>query len=229
MNYPDNYDNPVFPAGPRIASTRVVGICLAVVVVLIWFVCIALGWAVRSQRVSPVIIATGGASSDWVVVQEGGMRRTIKADQALQESLIARYVRGRFSISLNAVDNDILWSECDRARDCYITGNTVGGRCALFCAGTTSVFAQFMSEVVPDYRLRATRGEHWSVSTDNMRIVPTGNVNENGGMWRVDFSVNSNMSAPFRVVAYVDVGRNKAEYPATLGFYIAGFNAYRLD
>lgn len=231
MNYPDNFDVSAFPAGTRVAASRVMAISVAVIFLLIVFVCGILVWSRGSGRIHPFLISTGyNGVGEWSIIGHDHGRRTVSAMYAMQESLVGKYIRSRFTISASGPENESVWSACDRTSDCTTTGNsTTRASCALFCAGTDDVFRKFMEDVVPNYRDRAASGERWGVDTSSIQIRSGGGVNENGGMWRAVFRVVSNMDATMTVVAYVKIARNPREYPATLGFFVADFNAYRVN
>ena len=65
--------------------------------------------------------------------------------------------------------------------------------------------------------------------TDTIQITPVGGRDmQNGGIWRVQASVWSNINASFDVVAFVRVARAAGKYPMTMGYYVTDFNAYRI-
>lgn len=230
MNYPDNFETPAFPAGTRIATSRAAAIGISVVYVLIVFVCGLLLWSARSARISPYLVATNEIPTEWRIVGYDDGARTIPAYRALQEALVAKYIQRRFYISALAQENENLWTACARDVDCTTVGNTTtGSDCALFCATTSAEFVDFQTTIVPDYQARADMGERWFVDSASIRLVPTGNVTENGGVWRARFTVTSNMDTPMIVIAYARVGRDMKQYPRTMGYFIESFNAYRLD
>ena len=230
MNYPDNFETPAFPAGTRIATSRAAAIGIAVVYALIVFVCGVLLWSARSVRISPFLVATNEMPNEWRIVGHDGGTRRMPAYRTLQEALVAKYIQRRFYISAIGAENENLWTACARETDCTTVGNTsTGGDCSLFCATTSDEFSEFQTAVVPGYMERFEMGEHWFVNSASIRMAPSGTISASGGMWRAQFTIITNMGAPIQVVAYAKVARNMQEYPRTMGYYIANFNAYRLD
>lgn len=231
MNYPDNFETPAFPAGTRIASARAVAICTAISFLVIVFLCLILVWARGSIRKHPFLVSVGyNGIGEWTVVGHDHGRRTISAARAMQEALVGKYIRARFAISGSAIENEGAWAACNRTTDCASIGNSMArSGCTLYCAGTDEVFDKFVTKVVPDYRARAAVGERWTVDASSMQIRPSSVINNDGGMWRAIFTLVSNMNASITVVAYVKIARNAKEYPGTLGFYVADFNAYRWE
>ena len=230
MQYPDNFETSAFPAGTRIAAARVVSIAVSIVLLLILFACGALLWSVRNAQISPVLVAANENPNVWRIVGAEGMRRNMRATVLLQEALIANFVKRRFYISDSMIENERMWTACDPATDCATDGNTTTGTdCALFCAATPAVFANFSNTQVPDYRYRVGQGTTWSVIPATIRILPSGWPSDMGGTWRVQFSILSNKEPPIEIVAYAKVARQMDVYPRTMGFYIADFNAYRLN
>ena len=229
--YPDNFETPAFPAGKSIAVARVAAIATGVVFALIMVACVTLVWASRSRRVHTFLIEIENPAR-WQLVGHEHDNRTISALRAMQESVVVSYVKNRFSISANPIENDIMWSECGRDIDCAKPDErSMNARpCPIYCASAATVFAQFASDIVPDYRARADAGERWSVNTDTLRVAPMDRISdERGGTWRVLFTIVSNQSAPIKMIAYVKIARISGAYPRTMGFYVADFNAYRLD
>lgn len=226
MNYPDNFETPAFPAGARIAVSRVAAIWVSVVFLLVLFVCGVLVWSTRSQRVHPFLVAVNETPNEWRIVGHDHGKRTLTYVRALQESVVGKFTELRFHISGDERTNDMMWTPCDVATDCATSGT---GRCRLFCAGGEDVFSKFHDYVLPDYRARADAGERWSVDMETIRISPVGQIQENGGVWRVRVTIISNLTAPINVIAYARVARDIKKYPRTLGYYVMDFNAYRMD
>ena len=50
----------------------------------------------------------------------------------------------------------------------------------------------------------------------------------NSGRWQVYVDVFSNINGLFKVLAFVEVGRDLQSHPATMGYYIKDFNSYRI-
>ena len=92
------------------------------------------------------------------------------------------------------------------------------------------VYNNFVAAVVPDYQLRFARGELWQIDLPSLSTMPVGQITENGGYWQIKVKLysNKNMNA-MNVLAYARVARNMDAYPNTMGYYVAEFNAYRID
>ena len=101
MRYPDEFNTPTFPAGPRIAVARVVSIAILVVFALI----IALGggiyWASKSRHIHPFLVTVDEITGTWQVVGHDHGARTISTNRAMQESVIANFIKNWYAISAN--------------------------------------------------------------------------------------------------------------------------------
>ncbi|MBQ3039474.1 MAG: hypothetical protein IJD41_02850, partial [Alphaproteobacteria bacterium] len=67
MKYPDNFDTPTFPAGPRIALSRVMAIAIMVVFALILVAGGMILWASRSQQIHPFLVSVDDVTGAWTV------------------------------------------------------------------------------------------------------------------------------------------------------------------
>ena len=149
----------------------------------------------------------------------------------MQEAAIVHFVQNWFSISDTPLENESLWRTCDRTKECGNRRDTPYGdkSCAIYCATGEDMFSRFIYDIVPDYQMRSAMGERWVVDVDSIGISPFGSVGENGGTWRINVNVHSNVSAPINIVAFAKVVRNIKSYPKYMGFYIADFNAYKIN
>lgn len=102
-------------------------------------------------------------------------------------------------------------------------------KCSLFCTSGEEVFSDFIYNVVPEYQERVSAGERWIVDKTTIQIEPAGQIKETGGTWRLSAKIQSNVSGDINVIAFVKVARNMSSYPQTLGYYIADFNAYKIN
>lgn len=231
MNYPDDFETPAFPAGRPTAIARVMAIGAMVAFLLIVFVCGMLLWAARSGRVHPFLVSVNSYTGQWQLVGHDHGQKTLVATRALQEAAIVHFVQNWFSISANSAQNESLWLTCDRTKECDSRRDAPYGdkSCAIYCATGEDIFSRFIYDIVPDYQLRAANGEKWVVDADTIDISPFGSIGENGGTWRINVSVRSNVSAPINIVAFAKMARNIKSYPQYMGFYIADFNAYKIS
>lgn len=223
MDYPGNFETPANPAGTRIAVSRFMAICASLMFLVIVFLCGILIWSSRSDKLVPFLISANGDSGEWSVVGRTLPDLEYSIERTMQESVIGNFTKLWFNISIDADENNDRWQKCERM-NC-----TGGGTCAIYCAASDELFSRFMYEVLPDYQARLDNGETWSVDEKSMVILPAGMVSELGGTWQVQVNVNSNLNNLIQVKAFVKVARNNAYYPQTMGFYVADFNAYRVN
>lgn len=231
MDYPDNFETPAFPAGKRIAVSRVLAIAASVIFLLTVAVCGLIVWSEHSVRIHPFLISVDELTGQWAIVGHSHGDRAISAWQALQESVIGNFAENWFEISLDTNTNNARWAECAVAKECGTNANRAYGdeTCALACATNATVMQNFRQNIMPKYQLRSEMRETWTLNTSSMTISPIDPVSQNGGTWQIQATVMSNDSGPISVIAYARVARDKQIYPTTMGFYIADFNAYRLN
>lgn len=229
MNYPDGYDTPAFPAGARIAVSRVMAIGASVAFLLIVFVAGMILWTSKSIKNDPFLISINQLTGDWASVGHSHGELRFSATRTLQESVVANFVQNWFAISADETENARLWKTCERTTDCTTDANLSYGdkTCAMFCATSEDVFNKFVYYVIPDYQARVMGGERWSVDMSSLQIIPQGKISDGGGAWQVIATVKSNLVGSFKVIAFAKVARQNANYPRTMGYYIADFNAYR--
>ena len=227
MNYPDDFNVPTFAAGKSIAVSRAMGIGIMAGFLLIIFLCGLLIWTIRSVRVDPYILSTGGINDEWQIITPGGERPEIQmtADQAFQESVVWKFVQDWFTISTNNDINENLWdASCSRA-DCDTSDASTP--CKIQCATSDNLFIRFQEQVLPTYEKIADNKQQWMPIVESIRITPVGNISSAGGTWRVQMMVNA-IDENMGIMAYAKVAQNKKSYPKTMGYYIADFNAYRM-
>ena len=231
MDYPNDFDTPAFPAGKALAFSRTVAIWISIVFFLIIALCAFVVYTTRLKQNYPFLIAVNPITNEWDVVTYPGKntKEIIYEHQIIQEKLVNNYVKNWFTISGNQSENEEKWKECTIA-DCdepeqFSPNNT---KCFMFCYSSEDLFTQFQKKILPEYRARVSQGtETWTVT--DMRITPSENISESGSFWQVYFFVNSSVSGPIDVVAFVDIARNEDLYPATLGYYVKDFNAYKMS
>lgn len=232
LEYPDDFNVPTFPAGPRIATSRMFGIGIMVVLFLVVIACGLILWVQRSAHVHPFVVSVNPITGQWEVVghthSENGQMTT---DQALQESVVGKFVQDWFEISADTTTNDNMWMSCDYATDCSLGKNidVKMGRCALFCVSGEEVFTHFTDSVIPGYRARVESGETWHFDMSSFQISPVGQFNANGGSWQIRGTIYSNISAPISILGYAMVKREMERYPQTMGYYVSEFSAYKLN
>lgn len=230
MDYPGNFETPAFPAGRSIAVSRTMSIWTLIAFLIIIFLCGILLWSARSDRLEPFLISTNNETGEWTVVGHSSGILEYSKEHTMQESVIGNFARNWFNISENATDNDAVWQKCDRSV-CADTGTIMiaAHKCALYCAMGDDLYSRFIYEALPDQHARSNAGEVWELDDASMKITPAGEISENGGTWQLNATIYSNINEIIEVRAFIKVARNKAYYPQTWGFYIADFNAYRMN
>ncbi|MBQ4070693.1 MAG: hypothetical protein IJD52_05000 [Alphaproteobacteria bacterium] len=231
MDYPDDFNTPTFPAGRRIAVSRVMGICIMVVFFLIVCTCGLLLWTQRSVKVHPFLIDTNEITGAWNIVGHGHLHdSTISATRTLQESVLIDFMQKWFQLSDSATVNELVWQSCDLS-ECG-DENRVGmdaDRCSLFCNVGGELFMTFIETVVPNYQARYANGETMSLDFSTLQITPLGEIGTDGGIWQIQAVVHSNLSGPVQFLAYAHVMSDRQNHPNTMGYYIADFNAYKVN
>ena len=232
MEYPDDFNVPAFPAGPRIATSRMFGIGIMVVLFLVVITCGLLLWVQRSAQVHPFVVSVNPITGQWEVVGHMHTDNSIMTtNHALQESVVGKFIQDWFEISADTKTNDNMWMACDYATDCSLNKNidVKMGRCALFCVSGEEIFTNFTESVIPGYRTRVESGETWHFDMSSFQISPVGIFDSTGGSWRIEGTIYSNMSAPISVLGYAVVKRDMERYPQTMGFYVSDFSAYKMN
>lgn len=232
MEYPAGFDTPTFPAGSRVAATRVVAIAIMTVFFLIVCACGLLLWAQRAATIHPFLVSIDNVTGQWMVVGHNhGRVREITTSQSLQESVIGKFIQYWFWISASDNVNAALWRSCDRDIQCNPENKTGidTEECAIFCMAGEDIYSRFITSVVPDYQSRVVNGETWLLDMASIKTTPIGTIQDAGGMWQVRATVYSNKSGPIDILAYVRVSQNATLFPQTMGYYISDFNAYKIN
>lgn len=233
MDYPNNFDTPAFPAGSRIAISRFMVIVSCILFLLIIFMCITLLWAARSKRIDPFIVSVDEITGEWMVVDHGHGNKPMEypALWSMQQSVVGNFTENWFTISQNTEQNEKMWQTCERTKFC---GNEDIRQynektCALYCLSGEELFSNFIYNIVPDYQNRVSNGERWVIDKTEIQIEPAGQIIDAGGTWRVTATLQSNISGEIDIIAFVKVARKTSSYPQTLGYYVADFNAYKIN
>ena len=228
MNYPDDFNVPNFAAGKSIAISRTMGIGIMSAFLVVLFLCGILVWTIRSVNVEPYILIPGGINDEWTVVRPGGdvPQYEMTAAQAVQQSLVWKFVQQWFTISNNGDVNANLWTDSCHRSDCDVDDATTP--CQIFCTTGDDLFHRFRNNVLPTYEKYADAGEYWIPVTNSINITPVGGVNDVGGTWRVQMSVSIMGGKQMNILAYAKVAKNPKIHAGDFGYYIADFNAYRV-
>ena len=235
MDYPNDFDTATFPAGKGIALSRGVAVRIAVVFFLILCTCGFLLFFIHFKGNYPFLISTDPFTNEWSVITYPRKQEKEKMEQyqIVQEKLVSDFVKNWFTISGNIRDNKIRWQECS-TYDCSFSQqfNPNNKECVLFCMSDKKVFDMFTEKVLPEYTARMEQAsERWDVERFGFPMIALlpRKVTESGSSWQVYVQVYSSINGYFNVLAFVKVGRSQDYYPATLGYYIKDFNAYRIN
>ena len=228
MDFPNDFDTPVFSGARQLAVARTMAIWSAIA----FFVAIALVglfvWSANSLRMTPVLISINTDTGEWSHVSEtSGRAREYTANHAMQESVVGNFARRWFTVSVNPRENDAFWCSCnptDCARNAVEENRSP---CLICCAAGGDLFYKFTSTVLPDWRERAERGESLILDEESIHANPIGEITDGGGLWHLTATLLSNMSEPRKIEAYVRIARQGGgAYPTAMGFYVANFNSY---
>lgn len=233
MDYPNDFNTPAFPAGSRIAVSRFMAIVSCALFVVIISISAVLLWAVRSQRIDPFIVSIDELTGQWNVVghSHGNGPVQYPALWSVQQSVIGNFAANWFYISENDAENEAIWQTCKRNEACSLENSRPydDKTCSMFCVSGEELFNQFIYNIVPEYQVRVDNGETWSIVKTDLQIEPAGEITDAGGTWTVTATIQSNISGELDVIAFVKIARNTTMYPKTLGYYVASFNAYKIN
>jgi len=230
LDYPNDFNVPAFPAGKSVALARSVSVWISVMFFLIVVACGFLLLSIHLRGNFPFLISINPITEDWTVVAyPGEQTKPIPQYQYIQEKLVHDFVKDWFTISDNTNTNEKLWKKCS-TNECknpeqFNPNNKI---CAISCKSDATVFVDFETKVLPNYKARiAEAHEKWSISPKGI-LINQNLVSENSSRWQVQAVVNSSVFGDFKVFIFVDVERDVDLYPATFGYYIKQFNAYRI-
>jgi len=229
LDYPGNFETPAFPAGKRIAVSRVMAIWTLIAFLLTIFLCGILLWSSKSDRLEPFMISANNDTGEWKIVGRNSDSLEYSVTYTMQESVVGNFASDWFKISADNSENENAWKNCDR--NTCVSGDSLmfGDRsCAIYCGSSDELFSRFSYNIIPDYQKRSQNGETWKLDKKTLSISPVGKISDNGGTWQVNATVVSNLAGKIDMKAFLKVARNKNFYNKTLGFYVADFNAYRI-
>ncbi len=230
MNYPDDFNTRTFPAGKSIAVSRAMGVGIMSALFIIVCLCGLIIWTIRSVRVEPYVLATGGINDQWRVIMSGDGNPTAEMTdiQVFQQSLLWRFTQNWFNISPNHDNNSAVWNtEC--SRDDCMEERVASRNCAIFCSTGEKLFHNFSKDILPRYKSLESGGATWMVVPKSIRIEPVGNVSARGGSWRIMATILTGGTGAMDIIAYAIVEHTEKYFPATRGFYVSEFNAYRVS
>lgn len=216
------------------------GIGVLVVCLVIIFMCGMILWAATARKIEPYIITVNPITGNWEIVEPVSSQNKLSVNELAQMSTVNKFVQDWFYISPDTSSNDARWTPCTDA-ECSDSNNVLygGKECVLYCLSGENLFKNFSDNIVPDYRERATTGQYWFIKPETIRITPAGEISAQGGIWRVDATVMSNVG-DFQILAYANVeqrspsnnatdGAYPMNFVQTQGFQVTNFNSYRID
>lgn len=230
MDYPDDFATSAFPAGNRVAISRVMGIWSAVAFLLIIACCIALPWLRKNQTVNPFVIYVDSARGEWQLIGRPLGERNIPYYQSVQRALVGIFTEKWFTLSGNTEKNALNWERRNRETECARripnTFPSLGGG-DIYCISGEGMYQTFTTDVLPLYKTYESGGERWYIDPNKITVFPGGTITQSGGTWIARAHVYSNINGGFDIIAYVKVAYDVSRYPQTFGYYITGFNAYK--
>lgn len=232
MKYPDEFETPTFPAGKQIAVTRVMSVAVMSVFLLILFACGLLLWAQKSVHVHPFLVSINQITGQWQIV--GHQHTDVKemtTVQTLQESVIGKFLEYHFFVTEDENFNANIWQTCDRKTDCNPSTKTGLGSetCVLYCLSSDEEHTQFVTNTIPLYQTMVVNGERWALDIKSVEMTPVSEIAATGGIWQIRATIDSNLFGEIKILAYANVSQNMELYPQTLGYYVAEFNAYKIN
>ncbi len=229
MDYPNNFDNPVFPTMRRLALSRILSVWTLVAFFIAVVLCGFLIWSYSSIRAVPYMISIDDSSIEWSAISEKTKHREVPSYQVMQEYVVGNFARKWFAISGDKTENDSKWCRCS-AEICnnYDINSDNKSKCDICCGSSPVLYATFVSDVLPDYTARSLNGETWVLDINSITITPESNVTESGGNWHLRAVLNSSISGSIKIEAYADIQKSGRDYPLTFGYYVADFNAYKV-
>ena len=230
MNYPDDFNTRTFPAGKSIAISRAMGVGILSAFIIIVCLCGLILWTLKSARVEPFILVTNGLNDQWRIIMAGGATPSTErtSAQIFQQSLIWHFTQNWLNISSDADTNSDVWN-IDCKREYCLSDDNDGQKCAIYCASGSDLLTKFRETVLPQYQSYEAQNTTWTVVPESMRIEPVGRITPNGGTWQVQVTVLTGGTGAMDIVAYAKVAYSIKYYPATMGYYVFDFNAYRVS
>ncbi|MCL2338912.1 MAG: VirB8/TrbF family protein [Proteobacteria bacterium] len=225
MDYPNNFDLPVFPIARKIALTRTMAVWTLVAFFVLLLLAGFMLWAAHSTRVDPFLISINPDTGEWSAISEATATDAASRSptRMMQESVVAKFASRWLSVSAAAPANEANWCACDAA-SCSVDKNARG--CTVCCNADGNLYQYFVKNILPELQSRAAAGETISVINDSIQVFAESPITDNGGTFRATFDMISNVNGRIAVWAFARVARNAEQHPLTLGYYIADFDAY---
>ena len=232
MKYPDDFNTPAFPAGKFVAVSRFMATAVMVIFFAIICVCGIILWVKKTQDISPFLVSLNPNGERWTLVEYNNHKTEIPVYYVLQESFLNKFARDWFTISDDIRVNQANWAtSCSRTGpECTTSNGDVFEVCSIYCSTDDVVFDNFKDVVLPVYSaLETEKAAVWTVKDIYIKPLDSmDSITETGGMWRLNIIVETdNGLASF--IAYALVEYDPDQYKKTMGYYVADFNAYRIN
>ena len=230
MEYPADFETTGFPEGKVLATNRVVATFIMLVICLFIVMCGMLLWAQRSVHIHPFLVSIDSVTGQWSIVgHQHGDYKEVNNHMSLVESVIARFVKYRFSISNNDAVNEAIWQRCDLETDCSLAAHQKNSiidpdTCGLYCTTNNQLFDEFTTNVIPVYKQYAIANDVRTVNMSTMRFRLL-----RGLVFQVQFTIKSTLYGDMKILGYAVLERDTAHYPYSLGYYVSNFSAYRIQ
>ena len=228
MEYPNDFDVPSFSAGKTVAFSRGISVWISIVFFLIIAACGFVLLGIHLKKNYPFLISVDPITDDWSIIAypHHNKQEKIQQYQIIQEKLVKDFVTNWFTISDNTQRNKTRWKNCN-TEECsnseQFTPNNI--ECAISCKSSPTLFEDFSKIVIPQYTLLVDNNERWTMG--RMLITPN-IISEKTGRWQVVADISSNLRGTFTILGFVEIERDVNMYPATFGYLIEDFNAYRI-
>ena len=229
MKYPDDFNTPAMPEGKFVAVSRFMGTAVSCIFFVIVCLCGIIFWVKRTQDISPFLISINPNGERWTVVAHDNHKTEIPAYYVLQESMLNKFVRDWFTISMDANANQSRWTKCERDAPACVenAGNDVDA-CAIFCMTDINVWDDFEKVVLPTFTEIAAAGDFWNVQSVLVKPVDANGITATGGFWKIDVMVRTKVGNLF-FTGFARTGYNKNDYKKTMGYYVTEFYTYRVN
>lgn len=227
LNYPDDFNIPVFPAGKRIALARIVSVGILIAALIIVFLCFLLVWATKSVQVSPYLVDINSVTGEWSIIEHSNKDDKYTVIDSMRQSVMTNFIKHWFNISVQEELNENNWQSCDREFECNTdnTLNMLDKKCSVFCLTNDTLFDSFETNIVPEYKKEVIRGNIQYVKMNTIDITALDTTKQ---WWQAKMQVVSALDGEYSVVAFINVQQDTDKYPQTLGFYINDFYSYGL-
>ncbi|MCQ2562523.1 MAG: hypothetical protein MJ158_02835 [Alphaproteobacteria bacterium] len=230
MNYPEDFDIKTFPAGKTIACSRLMAIVVSVVFFLIIACCVFMLLCGRFKQNYPFVISVDSITNDWSVLTypDKDNDTPVESYQIMQEMMLVDYIKHRFTITPDMESNEQRWKKCEiNECDDSTCFNPNNNECAIYCLSSQNAFESFTNSVVPQYINNFQNGEYW-IPKPNMLITPM-KLTEKSSEWQIIAEIESNIKGSFNVLIFVNILQDIKHFPATMGYYINSFSAYKYE